>query len=49
MHLANIQQSKSHYGFTYRSGACIEAMLLTISNSQSNESIGWGSTREPCI
>jgi len=30
----------------YRSGACFDAILF--SYSQSNASIGWGSTREPC-
>jgi len=37
--------------FIYRSGACFDVILFTISTSyiQSNESIGWGSKREPCI
>ena len=37
--------------FIYRSGACFDATLFTISTSysQSNKSIGWGSTRKPCI
>jgi len=37
--------------FINRSGACFDATLCIIStsDSQSNKSIGWDSTREPCI
>ena len=37
--------------FINQSGACFDAILFIIStsDSQSNKSIGWGSTREPCI